>query len=133
MQKQPIDKKIILVVEDERPLSRAITSKLELNGFAVITAVSVHEALLQIKTNSSIAAVWLDHYLIGKEDGLDLVAKLKSNAAWGKLPVYVVSNTASQEKVRAYIKFGVERFYVKSDLRLDEIIAEIKATVGIGQ
>ena len=71
-------------------------------------------------------AIWLDHHLLGKEDGLDFVKKFKANGGkWNKIPVFVVSNAASPKTIQAYIKAGVSKYYVKSDHRLDEIINDI--------
>lgn len=120
-------KKTILVVEDERPLLEAIKIKLNKSGFDVITARSVKQAFNHLEDIDSIDAVWLDHYLLGKEDGLDFVIKCKSdNSKCVHLPIFVVSNTASDDKVQAYLKLGVKDYYVKAEKRLDEIINFIK-------
>ena len=118
--------KTILVVEDEKPLLEAIKAKLEINGFAVVTARSVEQAMNYLNEIDHISVIWLDHYLLGKESGLDFVAKLKNHDIWKLIPVFVVSNTATPEKVSSYISFGVDKYYTKADYRLDQIIADIK-------
>lgn len=71
--------------------------------------------------------IWLGHYLLGQNSGLDLIAKVKAEGSgWRSIPVYLVSNTASKEKVQTYMKLGIEKYYTKSDYRLDEIVADIK-------
>ena len=72
-----LQKKTILIVEDERPLYRIIKSKFEAEGFSALTAKSVSQALNHLKNGIKIDAVWLDHYLLGKRNGLDFVAKIK--------------------------------------------------------
>jgi DNA-binding response OmpR family regulator len=117
--------KTILVVEDEKSLLDAIEIKLTKNGFTVIKARSYNEAIESLETNE-IDAIWLDHYLLGKESGLDIVTKIKSqDSKWKNIPVFVVSNTATSEKVQSYIHFGVEKYFVKSNFRLEEIICDI--------
>lgn len=117
----------ILVIEDERPLIEAIKMKLENNGFTVITARTVEQALNYLEDVENIEAIWLDHYLLGKEDGLDLVSKIKQDGAkWKKLPIFVVSNTATPDKIQSYIQLGISKYYVKAEHRLDGIINEIK-------
>jgi DNA-binding response OmpR family regulator len=140
-------KKIILVIEDERPLLEAIHAKLEKSGFSVITARSVdqafnaklekgdsrvitidtiEEALNYLERLEHIDAIWLDHHLMGKEDGLDFVKKFKANGGkWSKVPVFVVSNAAGPKTIRSYIDSGANKYYVKSDHRLEEIIKDI--------
>ncbi|MEX0917608.1 MAG: response regulator [Candidatus Paceibacterota bacterium] len=119
--------KTILVVEDERPLLEAIKRKLEINGFLVVTARSTDQAYEYVEDIGTIDAIWLDHYLLGKESGLDFVAKCKEEGSSCKnIPIYVVSNTASADKVQTYLRFGITKYFVKAEHRLDEIINQIK-------
>ena len=122
------DTKNILVVEDERPLLEAIRAKLEKSGFSVVTARTVEEAMNHLTDIKNIDVIWLDHYLLGKETGLDFVTKLKAHEGpWKHIPIFVVSNTAGPDKVQSYIRLGVHKYYTKADHRLDEIILEIKS------
>ncbi len=122
-----IRNKTILILEDEQSLLEVIKSKFETEGFSVVTAKSVSQALGYLKSRVKIDAIWLDHYLFGKENGLDFVTKIKQKgSAWEKLPVFVISNTVSTEKVQSYFKLGVKKYYTKVDFRLDQIIADIK-------
>lgn len=127
-----ITEKIVLVVEDELPLLEAIKMKLERNGFVAVTARSAEQALKHLQDVGRIDAIWLDHYLLGKENGLDLVAKCKTTTAYQNIPIFVVSNTASSDKVQTYMKLGVNKYYVKAEKRLDEIIQEIKDELNKG-
>lgn len=121
-----LEEKVVLVVEDERPLLEAIKIKLENSGFEVVTARSVEQALNHIEDVDNIDAIWLDHYLLGKENGLDFVAKCKADdSKCVSIPIFVVSNTASSDKVQAYMQLGVNKYYVKAEKRLDEIIADM--------
>lgn len=117
---------VILLVEDERPLINAIKAKLELSGFDSVSARTVNQAVDYLESLESVDLVWLDHYLLGKEDGLDFVTKMKNEDKWKKIPIFVVSNTATAEKKYSYLSLGIDKYYVKSDHRLDEIINDIK-------
>ena len=119
----------ILVVEDEKPLQEAISDKLERAGFDVVSARSVKQSLAYLEDISDIDVVWLDHYLIGKEDGLSLVEKMKGHEAWKDIPIFIVSNTATSDKVNGYLSLGIERYYVKAENRLDAIIEDIKESL----
>jgi len=149
--KQIPKNKTILVIEDERPLLEAINAKLERNGFKVIAARSVEEAfnanikkdgvgaitidsieqaLNYLESLERVDAIWLDHHLLGDENGLDFVKKFKANGGrWNKIPVFVVSNAASPKTIKSYTRAGVSKYYVKSDHRLDEIIKDIETYV----
>ncbi len=119
--------KTILVLEDERALLEVIKIKLETLGFSVVTARAVKQAFDYLKNNVKVDAVWLDHYLLGDESGLDFVARLKADgSSWKQIPIFVVSNTASPDKIKTYLALGVNKYYTKVDYRLDQIIADIK-------
>ena|SRR3989339_378581 len=147
MKEKLIRKKTILVIEDERALLNVVNAKLEKKGFGVMTARSVDEvfnanlekndlgviaassikqALEYLENLEKIDAVWLDHNLLGKENGLDFVKKLKANGGrWENIPIFVVSNTESSATIKSYVNLGVSKYYVKSNHRLDKIIEDI--------
>ena len=117
---------VALVIEDERPLLEAIRMKLEKNGFDVVGARKVEEAFNHMKDVEKIDAVWLDHYLLGSENGLDFLARIKQeDSKWKNVPIFVVSNTASEDKVKSYLALGVNKYYTKSNHSLDKIIEDI--------
>lgn len=122
-------KPLILVLEDEKPLVRAISEKLESDGCEVRAVDNVDAALAVLKGDQSISAIWLDHYLMGEKDGLDLLAEVKRNEAWNSIPVFVVSNTAGPDKKQAYLKLEVEKYYVKSEHKLSEIVEDVIQTI----
>lgn len=123
----------ILVIEDERALREAIRLKLARHGFTVLLARSVHEARAHCHSADRLDAIWLDHFLLGGENGLDFVAELKKEeAAWRKVPVFVVSNTATAHKIKSYLALGIHKYYVKSDHKLEDIVSDIKKVVNKG-
>jgi CheY-like chemotaxis protein len=152
MKKQLSKKKTILVIEDERSLLQVVNKRLEKNGFGVMTArsvdqvfnanleknglgiiaaTSIKQAIDYLEDLENIDAIWLDHNLLGKENGLDFVKKLKANGGpWKRIPIFVVSNTEGSETIQSYLDLGVSKYYVKSNHRLDEIIEDINLSLG---
>ena len=140
-------KKSILVIEDERSLLDVVNSRLTKKGFSVVTARSVdqvfnatleengmsiiaastiEQALKYLEDLENVDAIWLDHNLVGKENGLDFVKKFKANGGhWEHIPIFVVSNTEGTETIESYINLGVSKYYIKSNHKLDEIIKDI--------
>lgn len=115
----------ILVAEDEKALLNIIEKKLLSKDFDVVTAKTVEEALDQLESKE-VDAVWLDHYLLGQEDGLDFVDSLKNKDSIKKnIPIFVVSNTASSDKVQTYLRLGIDKYYTKSNNKLGEIVEDI--------
>ena len=127
------EKKIILVLEDERPLLHAIRIKLEKNNFEVVSSRDIEHAKTIINELPKVDIIWLDHYLIGKGDGLDFIAwcKSESNAKFNHIPIFVVSNTISPNKVASYISLGANKYFVKSNNKLEDIIYEINKSLEI--
>ena len=120
------DKKTILLVEDEKPLYELIRYKLVKENFKVVLARSADQAFQCLKDRVDIDAVWLDHYLLGKGSGLDFVIKIQKNKSWKNLPVFLISNTVSPEKIQIYLKLGIKKCYTKVDFKLNQIITDIK-------
>ncbi|MEI7451940.1 MAG: response regulator [Candidatus Falkowbacteria bacterium] len=116
----------ILVLEDEPSLQEVVKDKLTYAGFEVFAVNSVHAALAVLDNPDKIDAIWLDHYLLGESDGLDFVIMLKSSDKFKNIPIFVVSNTASPDKIQSYIHLGVTATYVKADVHLADIINDVK-------
>jgi DNA-binding response OmpR family regulator len=118
--------KVVLLVEDERPLINAIKTKLEDNGVEVATAVTVDQALNYVQELEKIDYIWLDHYLLGEKNGLDFLVEIKQDEKHKNIPVFVVSNTGGHEKKITYMKLGASEYYIKSNSKLSDIIDDIK-------
>src|SRR3990170_8404885 len=100
----------VMVIEDEELLLQAISKKLTSKGFEPITCTSAKQALDYLANITEYPdVIWLDYYL---EDmsGLDFVKELKKNSDWLKIPVVVVSNSASDEKKNAMLSLGVKQY-----------------------
>jgi CheY-like chemotaxis protein len=117
--------KTVLVIEDEQPLLEAIVNILRKNGAETVSARSVEQAQDYIKEMKKPDAVWLDHYLLGSESGLDMVVSLKNNDDFKDIPIYLVSNTASESKIRSYIELGIDKYYAKMNTKLSDIVEGI--------
>ncbi|HOZ55748.1 MAG: Phosphate regulon transcriptional regulatory protein PhoB [Parcubacteria group bacterium ADurb.Bin316] len=117
--------KTILIVEDEKPLLDAISIKMQKSGYETVSARTVEQALNYLNDIQKINVIWLDHYLLGKESGLDFLVKIKGDKNYKDIPVFVVSNTAGHDKITSYLNLGAVKFYVKAEKRLDEIINDI--------
>jgi DNA-binding response OmpR family regulator len=120
-------KKVVLIVEDERPLLKAIGAKLTQAGFDIVTATTANQGLNMLSDVEHIDAIWLDHYLPEGKSGLEFLTEMKQSDAWKHIPVFVVTNTASSENKFSYLQLGVDKYFVKADMRLDEIVKEIQS------
>jgi CheY-like chemotaxis protein len=60
---------------------------------------------------------------------LAFMQQLKQNPAWINIPVLVVSNSASPEKVHNMLALGAKKYILKAEYRLDEIIKMIQSII----
>lgn len=125
MKKSPI----VMVVEDERLLLQAIAKKLEINEIEVVPCLSGKQAFDYLNSLSRLPDItWLDYYLKDM-DGLEFMRRLKENRKWKKIPVVVVSNSASPQKVHNMLALGVESYFLKAEYRLDDLIEIVRKII----
>lgn len=119
----------VMVVEDEILLLQAITKKLKLSGIEVLSCSSAKQALDYLQSVEVLPdAIWLDYYL-KDTNGLAFMQQIKNNPSWSQIPVLVVSNSASPDKVNHMMELGAKKYILKADHRLDEIIQMIKELI----
>lgn len=118
-----------MVVEDEELLLKAITKKLELNDMQTISCATGKQALDYLQNFPELPdAIWLDYYL-KDTNGLEFMKKIKENEEWNKIPVMVVSNSASSEKVHSMLALGAKSYLLKAQHRLDDLIKTVKKII----
>lgn len=115
-----------MVVEDETLLLQAITKKLKLSEMDVLSCSSGQQAIDYLGSIDELPdAIWLDYYLKDM-NGLAFLQEVRSKPEWTNIPVLVVSNSASPEKVSNMLGLGAKKYILKAEYRLDEIIAMIR-------
>lgn len=120
----------ILLVEDSPELAKAIEFKLKQKHAEVISAPSVTIALQKLKQSGTVDAIWMDHYLLGEESGIDLLKTLKApRSKYRKIPVYLVSNTVTEDKIQDYLDHGIEEYLLKASNKIDDIAEKILTKV----
>ena len=112
----------IMVVEDESLLLEAITKKLDLYKIKTVSCTSGTQALDYLENFKQLPdLVWLDYHLKDM-DGLEFMNKLKMRDKWKDIPVVVVSNSATDDKVHNILGLGAKKYIIKAEHRLDNII-----------
>lgn len=114
--------KKILIVEDEKPLARALSLKLQSTGFMVTTAFNGVEAI-DVLGKDHFDLMILD-LIMPRMDGFAVLKKLKEKQI--KLPIIVSSNLAQAEDIERAKALGAEHYFIKSNVSLNEIIDNIK-------
>ena len=113
----------VLVVDDDRPLARALAINLKARGYDVAVALTGREALASASAQPPDLVV-LD---LGLPD-LDGVEVLEGLRGWTTVPVLVLSAREDQsEKVRA-LDAGADD-YVTKPFGMDELLARVRAAL----
>lgn len=116
-------KKKLIIVEDEKPMIKALTAKLKSEGYEVENASDANEFFQKI-SKESFDLILLDLMLPGVS-GFEILERLKNKGI--KTPVIIASNLSQQEDKERVDKLGVSDYIVKSDTSLTEIVNKIKS------
>lgn len=113
----------VLVVDDDRPLARALAINLKAHGYDVTVAHDGRTALTEV-ARAHPAVVVLDLGL-PDQDGIEVLAGIRG---WSAIPVIVLSaRSTSAEKVEA-LDAGADD-YVTKPFGMEELLARIRAAV----
>ena len=116
--------KKILIIEDEKILSEMYEFKLNKEGFEVILAMEVDEAIGLAKKDKPDLVV-LD-ILLPKESGINYLIKTKSIPDLKDVPVLVLSNFDDNQTRMQAMENGARDYMIKSNHDPKEIIEKIK-------
>ena len=116
------NQKRVLIVEDEKPLSRALDLKLQHEG--CITAVAHNgQECLDLIEKEQFDVVLLD-MMMPVLDGFHVLQKLQEKP--NPPVVFVLSNLSTRDDEGRVLQMGAKRYFIKSDTPLSVIIGEIK-------
>jgi len=117
--------KKILVVEDEKPMAKALKLKLSDAGFEAEIAFDGEKAL-KVLESETFDLILLD-LVMPNLDGFGLLAELKARAI--KTPVIVTTNLGQEEDEKRARELGATDYLVKSDTPIVEIVDFVKKTL----
>lgn len=116
------ESKKILVIEDERPMARALDLKLTHEGFEVELAFNGEEGLDKLKSGK-FDFVMMD-LMMPRMDGFTLLSKMKEIKDMP--PAVVLSNLGQPEDKSRVKELGAKEFFVKSNTPIGDIVKSVK-------
>ncbi len=120
-------KKKILIAEDERPLQKAISSKLNLEGFEVFVASNGKECLdMAFEKKPDLILMDIN---MPEMDGITALKELKNNSSTMDIPVIMLTNYGESEKISEVLAEGPCDYLIKSDWKLEDIVKKIKEKI----
>ncbi len=120
--------KTILIVEDELSMQRALKSKLEHAGYVVRAAVDGEEALASLRASKP--DLMLLDLIMPKMDGISVLRQVKSDEDLRAVPVVILTNLSSGDKVAEAMQLGTFDFLVKANYSLDDVLKKVVDRVG---
>lgn len=109
--------KHILIVEDEKSLSRAIDIKLTNAGFGV-TVVNGGKEALTITQEYEFALIMLD-LMMPEVDGFNVLEQLQKRG--NQTPILIATNLDQQSDIDEALRLGATDYIVKSQFSLEKI------------
>jgi DNA-binding response OmpR family regulator len=119
-----MNKKRILIIEDETTLQRALTEYLTAEGFEVTSALDGEEGLNMAKTKNP-DLILLD-IILPKKDGYEVLSGIKKDEKLKKVPVVLLTNLEAAEDIDRAFNAGATTYLVKSNYKLEDVVKKIK-------
>ena len=101
----------VLVVDDEPDFCQVVKEILSIDGFVVLEAHSVIQALATLAHQAP--DLILTDVMMPDIDGLDLIRSLRSEPSWSRIPAVVVSARVQEEDRAAALQAGANAFLPK--------------------
>ncbi len=114
--------KKILVVEDEKPMARALELKLKNEGFDITVAYQGKEAIEKLDKEKFDLVIC--DLIMPQVDGFGVLKHIKDKKINTK--AVVASNLSQEDDKKKAEKLGAIDFLVKSDIPIAEIVKKVK-------
>ena len=125
-----MDKKKILLVEDDPFISEMYTTKFDRAGYDVETAMTGKEGLMKA-TEWGPDIILLD-ILIPEMDGFEVLSQVKKNPATSKIPVMMLTNLGQKEDIEKGAALGAAAYVVKAHFTPQEVVDKVKTLLATG-
>lgn len=117
----------ILIVEDDRYISKMYQLKLSLEGYDVQVAENGEEGVDKVK--EFMPDIMLLDILMPKLDGFEVLKIVKADDTTKNIPVLVMSNLGQEDHVEKGMKLGAIGYVVKSQYTPSKVVEKIKSVL----
>ncbi len=119
----------ILLVEDDKFVSKAYSFFLKKEGYNVLYAADGEEGLKILK-GSKPDLILLDLIMPGM-NGFEMLKALKSKKVTREIPVIIVSNLGQESDIQECKRLGAADYLIKADLYMKDVLVKIKTHIGV--
>jgi len=121
----------VLVVDDDLKALELLEVTLRSAGYETLTATSGRTAL-EILETSSVCAIFVD-LLMPEMDGLELISRIRQQAALKDIPIFVLTAKRLTEEEFAILSRQTQALLSKDNSWDQELIAAIEKSIGKGK
>jgi DNA-binding response OmpR family regulator len=120
-----MEKKKILIVEDDNFVAEVYLAKLSEMKYEPILAQNGEEGLAALKKNK-IDMILLD-ILMPVMSGMEMLEEIKKNKEWENIPVILLTNVGGKESIQKVREMGVKNYLIKSHFTPAEVVEKIES------
>lgn len=124
-----MDKKNILIVEDDNFVAEVYSTKLLEMGHEVRVAANGEEGLAMLKEKAP-HLILLD-IIMPVMGGVEMLEKIKQSEEWKSIPVILLTNVGEKESIQKVRNLGVRDYLIKSHFTPAEVIEKIKSILEV--
>lgn len=118
----------ILIIEDDRYISKMYQLKLSLEGYQVEVADNGRAGVEMVK--SFAPNIILLDILMPELDGFEVLKLVKSEEATKSIPVLIMSNLGQEDHIQKGMEMGAIGYIVKSQYTPSKVVEKIKEVLG---
>jgi len=122
-------KKIVLIVEDDEMLLRALYLAFLHSGLTIATATD-GETALRMTERLKPDIVLLD-LLLPKMSGFEYLQAIKANLTLKSTPVIILSNLGDKDDMEKAKTLGAADYFIKADTNLSALFDKVKEKLGV--
>ena len=114
----------VLIVEDDKFLLRAYTTRMKKEGFEILEANDGNEAMEQVKNNTP-DVILLD-IIMPNKDGFAFLEELRADEEHKDIPVFIISNLGQAADIQRAKDLGIEDYFVKADIAIADVVEVVE-------
>ncbi|MFA5777495.1 MAG: response regulator [Parcubacteria group bacterium] len=118
-----MEKKTILLVEDDSFVSDIYQTKISSEGFDMMVAENGLEAIKKLE--EKIPDLILLDIVMPYMDGIETLKKIKKEEKWKKIPIILLTNLSEKEKIQEALGMGADDYLIKSHFTPSEVISKV--------
>lgn len=122
-----MEKKNILIVEDDNFVAEVYLAKLTEMGYVATLAQNGEEGLAELAKNK-IDLILLD-ILMPIMNGMEMLEEMKKHEEWKNIPVILLTNVGERESIQKVREMGVKNYLIKSHFTPAEVIEKIESVL----